>query len=144
MSLDIQVTVSSGLGTLDLTAAPYDLGAESFAEVNQTWRRKQVTNPHVEGEFTVHAERENTVTPLAVYVQDTTRAATRVAVEVLKDALSQLQFTLTYRLDDTVQTWLCEVADFTEDTQHAFLHEGLTLIKAQIPRRPGVVYTVTP
>jgi hypothetical protein len=139
--LALSCLVSTPLGPLQLEGGPYSLHAETISEVAVTWRKKTVTNPHVEGSFTVHAERENVVVPVSVWVEAATRSALRVAQQAVEDAFSQLHYTITFDVEGDTQTWQCEAADYTVDTQQAFLMAKTALVRAKVPRLPAVVFS---
>lgn len=139
--LDVSMTISTPSGPLEVASAPYDLHPDTDAERAVSWRKKEVTNPHVEGSYTIHAERENVVVPVTIWVEHPQRRQMRLALERLEAALSQLHYRITYRVEDDTAVWDCEVADYSVQTQQAYLHAGMALVAAQIPRRPAVVYS---
>lgn len=139
--LDVSMTISTPSGPLELATAPYDLHPDTDAERAVSWRKKEVTNPHVEGSYTIHAERENVVVPVSIWVEHPQRKQLRAALQRLEDALSQLHYQITYRVEDDTAVWDCEVADYAVQTQQAYLHASMALVAAQIPRRPRVTYS---
>lgn len=134
------INTAVGANFIDLTEPPYDLEVGAVAEAATAWKRKTVDNPHVEGSYTVHAERENSTIPVNVWVEDPDRDTVQARVNDLTNALSQLEFLIYYRVGLAEQIWTCEVSDYTVDTQQAYLHASMALVKAQVVRRPKVVY----
>lgn len=138
--LDLVVVIGvSGEASLDLTAHPYDLHAESLTEVRTSFRRKEVTNPHVEGSYLLHAERENQRVPLVVWVQhDEGWAATKAAYKALESVLQQDDFKVAVIESGQFEEWDCMASDYTLSIEQAYRHTGLALIRAQVVRLPTV------
>ena len=55
----ISARISTADDWLELNSGLYRLHADSFADSSTSWRRDEVTNPFVEGSWTVNALRDN-------------------------------------------------------------------------------------
>lgn len=123
-------------GTVDLMAYPYDLHADTQANQATIWRKKEVTNPHVEGSYLVHAERENIVEDVYVWVEPDTRAEMKPALDKLRTLFGQVTYTLTFTVEGQTQIWDCQAAEYTIDSKLEFLHADIALFQAKVPRLP--------
>lgn len=139
--LDVGCVISSPSGLINLLAAPYDLHAETKSEVSVTWRKKEVANVHIEGTYLVHAERENVMEQVYVWVENPNEKVLRTALLNLENAFSQLYYTISFRLGQDIETWTCETADYTVDRHYEFAHNKIALVKATVPRLPQVAYS---
>lgn len=140
--LDIDCTITAPSGTLDLNnPGVYKLHSEALGE-KQVQHRKQVAkNPYVEGEYVVSSVRENVTEPVAVWVYGSTESLLRARITALTDAFDQIQYQLVFRHEDSTETWTCQTADYTITRGYELRHAKHALIRAQVPRRPTVVFS---
>jgi len=135
MLITCRITVPDGW--LSVTSAPYSLTAEAFSESSTTWRRKDVTNPFVEGTWTVDALRENVMENLDVWIRGESNRETADATEALRDALSQLHFGIEVTFDNQRYYYNCQVADVMVKTDVPLRFAKMAHVTAQIPRHPA-------
>lgn len=137
--LDVVCRVTIPGGWLTLTSGVYSLTPESFTSTGTTWRRKDVTNPFVEGTWTVDALRDNQTETLDVFVTAETSMQLEDAVEAVIDALSQLNYGIEITFEGVKRTYTCWVADVVVKTDQPLRFATMAQITAQVPRHP--VYT---
>jgi hypothetical protein len=142
LALDVRL-LSAGV-TLLLEQAPYSLHPDSRSSAAATQRAHKVSSPYVEGEFTVHAVRDNIVEPLAVWIEAADRQAFQVAKKALEDAVSQPQFTVQWHWGRPPtngvlrETWKCFAAGYTLETSQPLMTARMGLFKIQVPRLPTI------
>ena len=124
-------------GWLDLTSGPYKLSAQAFVEQATTVRRSEVSNPFVEGAWTVNSQRENVTEQLDVYIRADTAVAVQEAVSKLLEALNQVNFGMEVTIDGVQTFYQCYVADVSVRTPREFRFSRMAQVSAQIPRHPG-------
>lgn len=136
--LDASVLVSTPTGNIELNAAPYQLAGDSFGSVGVTHRRSEVTNPFVEGSYTVNALRENISTPVAFWVRGVDHFAMSESLKHACAAFDQSQFTVTVTIENWVQIWQCFASDYTVTMQREFLHATIAMVEATVIHHPGI------
>ena len=117
----------------------YKVAKGSFENSAVQFRRDEVTNPFLEGKFTVNALRDNVMETLAIYVYADDLATLNTRVDALTDAVRSNQFLVKVTLDNSSRVWLCYAADYAVNTQMEFLHSRMALVTVTLPRHP-VVY----
>lgn len=115
----------------------YAVHAESFAQVAQTWRKREVNSEWIEGSFPVSAVRENAQEALVVWVRGYSPADARAYRDKLVDALCQLSFMLMVRRGDVAEYWQCFPSDYTIEQSREFQHAGVSIVRATVPRLPA-------
>lgn len=135
--LPVRCRITIAGGWLELQDGPYRLSSTAFGEQATTLRRSEVSNPFVEGSWTVNAVRENVVEQLDVYVRSDTAAETHAATLRLQDALGQINFGLEVTFDGVEYFYRCYCADMTVRTPREFRFSRMAQVSAQVPRNPG-------
>jgi hypothetical protein len=135
--LPVSVLVSTPGGNLELNAAPYQLAGETFSSIAVSHRKQAVTNPFVEGSYTVNALRENMMTPVSLWVRGATQTEMQLALDTAKAAFDQSMFTMRITVDGWTQQWQCFASDYTIGLQREYLHAVMALLDVQVDRHPG-------
>lgn len=138
----VSARISTPDDWLELNTGLYRLQADSFADSSTTWRRNSVTNPFVEGTWTVNALRENVQETLSVWVKGDGVTSTLQAVEALKTAFSQLTYLLEVTFDAEMYTYHCQVADCQVLASRELRHAGIAQVVLSIPRHPAYTLVV--
>lgn len=155
-NLNLRVAVQGPTGLLELESSPYELQAESRNERAIATRKNEVTNPFIEGTFTIGAVRENVVENLNVWVEARNHHDLDTAVERLLVAYEQLVYPITWdyrgqKRDKATggtetftfrQVWSCQPAQVSVTTEQAYQFATMALVKAQVPRLPAVTRSV--
>lgn len=134
--LPVACRITTPGGWLDLMAGPYRLSADAFVEQQVTWRRSDVTNPFVDGAWTVMALQENVVEQLDVWIRGETTAQTNAAKDALLAALSQLHFGLEVTFDKSIAYYQCSVADVVVKSPRELRFARMLQVSASVPRQP--------
>jgi len=135
--LDVVCRITIPGGWLTVTSGPYSLTPESFTTTGTTWRRKDVTNPFVEGTWTVDALRDNQTETIDIFVSSETGSLLEDAVEAVVDALSQLNFAIEITFEGVKRTYTCWVADVIVKADQPLRFATMAQITAQVPRHPA-------
>jgi hypothetical protein len=136
--LDLACRILGANGWIDLEDGHhYAIHGESFAERQQTYRRREINSPWAEGSYPVNAVRENTTETLVVWVKGTSHYEWRVYLDRLTAALEQLSYRIMVRFGDMADYWDCFPADYSVQTQREFIHAKLGVVRAQVPRHPA-------
>lgn len=139
MSVVIQAAVTTNSGPISLNSAPYRLADGSFETEAVTHRKSTVTNPFLEGSYTLNSLRENIVIPVNVWVEAESMTEVKAATAALKAAFDQISFNTTVTFDDFQETWFCEASDYTVSTPKELLHSYRARVEVQLVRQPAVV-----
>lgn len=129
-------------GWLDINDGVYRLASDAFGESATVWRRREASNPFVEGTWTVSAVRENVTEQLSVWVRGEFVEQTSAAVQELLDALGQRNFGLEVTFDGVQRFYTCFVADARVLASGPMRASRMAQVVAEIPRHP--VFTETP
>jgi hypothetical protein len=140
--LAISCRLTTPNGWLDVNDGLYRLSSDAFGESATTWRRREASNPFVEGTWTVSAVRENITEQLSVWVRGDFVEQTSAAVEELLNALSQRNFGLEVTFDGVQRFYTCFVADSRVLASGPMRASRMAQVVAEIPRHP--VFTETP
>lgn len=138
----VKARVTTASGWLDLMSGPYRLTGDALVEQGYTWRRSDVSNPFVDGTWTVSAVRENVVENLDVWVRCDTTGELAVAVRELQDAFSQLNYGLEVTFDNVTYYYRCYLADITIRAPRELRFSRMAQVNASIPRHPTYEMTV--
>ena len=136
------VRVSTAVDWLELNTGLYRVHGESFAESAETWRKDEVSNPFVEGSWTVNALRENVTETLNVWVKGDGLTSTLQAVETLRGAFRQRNYLLEATFNNLRYTYNCYVADSIVSATRELRHAGMAQVNFQVPRHPAFVTKV--
>lgn len=137
IDLSVQVLTPGGL-LLELEDPDngYEVHADSFATSALTHRKTEVANRWIEGTYAVSTVRDNAQEALVVWVEGRTMYDYRSKMEALKTCFDQATFTVVKTIGNAVETWDCEVSDYTEESQQEFIHRTLGALRVQLNRRP--------
>lgn len=114
----------------------YVVAKGSFEDSDVQFRRDEVTNPFLEGKYTINALRENVTETLIVYVYGDTAAGLREAVTNLTDAFSQIRYRVEVDVNNSRRSWWCYAADYNIKTSIEFMHSNMAQVTIKIPRDP--------
>jgi hypothetical protein len=137
--LDLSCVIETAAGPLQLQdpESGYELAKESLASRSVNYRKIEVSGDFTEGTYTDRRVRGNVTESLSVYVAGESAYEFRQRVRRLTDALEQLAFTITMRVEDATETWRCTCADYSIDTTQEFMFATIGLVKATVPRLPA-------
>lgn len=138
IDIDVSCRVTTPNGWLELNKGIYRISTGAFEEQAQTWRRTNVANPFVEGQWTVNALRENVTEQLIVWVRGGTAAETSKGELAVVDALSQMNYGIELTVDGVKAYYTCYVADISVRRTQEFRASKMCQITAQVPRDPHV------
>ena len=140
-NLGLSMMIQSGTLWLQLEdpAGGYELHAETFATRQVSHRKKDVSSEWVEGEYTQRSLRENVVEAVSVWVSGETVGETMTRMRALTSCLDQPNFGIRWEIDGYSETWQCQSSDYSIESDQPMLFSRLCLVKAQVPRLPGVV-----
>lgn len=135
-NLPVKCRITTAGGWLDLMDGPYRLSATAFGEQAFAQRRSDVTNPFVNGSWTVNSTLENVTEQLDVYIRADTAVAVQQAVADLQRALWQVNFGLEVVFDGVRYFYQCYCADLSVKTPREFRFSRMAQVSAQVPRHP--------
>ncbi len=140
--LAVQATlVVPGFTNLALNTLPgYELEGSSLDEVATSWRRNEVSNPWVEGTYTISAVRENQVVPVSVWVRGVSHQEMRQRQIELERRVAEPRWELQLSLPGYTEYWTCQTSDTVVRTQREYLHAMHALVRIQVVRLPTVRY----
>lgn len=132
LPLDV-LAAADGLTGFLLSQPPYDLEVGALAEIRQSFRRRQITNPHVQGTYTINAERENIEVPVNVWCDGPSAAEARAQVRKLEDLFGRRTFTLQLFFNGPDrEDWTCEVSDYAIEQTRDWRFANMALVKASV------------
>jgi hypothetical protein len=141
---NFQFEVSYGSIWLSLTDGDrFYLGPEDFGSHAQVRRRINATSPYYEGTYLIHSVRENVQESLLVNVLGVSANEVTENLLLLEELISQPSFQMRLTLEDHVETWSCQTADYTIERGHIQLHNTRAIMRISVPRLPEVTYEVT-
>lgn len=114
----------------------YYTGADSLAQLPQTWNRQQVSSSFCDGAVTVSRTRAQLMIPLAVEVLGDTPAELKANMAALKQALSQDSFNLAWAIGEAAYQYQGEAADYTEVYSPARLAAHQAQLQCSVPCLP--------
>lgn len=135
--MDLEVRATTAGDWLYLNEGIFRVAADSFAEEATSWRRTDVTNPFVEGTWTVNALRENVTESLSLWVRGDRYTSTQQGIELLKATFSQINYVLQVSFDGERRTYTCYVGDFSVKASRELRHAKMANFTVQIPRHPA-------
>jgi hypothetical protein len=106
-----------------------------------TFRRDEVTNPFVEGKFTVNALRDNITETIIIYAYGSSIASLKSAVDALTTIVSQVNFAVRVTLENSQRLWECWASDYTVNITNELYHNRQAIINIQLHRLPGETVT---
>lgn len=138
--LNVQISLETPTGWVDLEDElnGYYLHSDTMGTRSGTHRKTEVSNEYVAGTFVVRAVRENVTEALVIYVQGATPFQLKERVKVIEDGFDQLHYNVMIKDSDSVETWNCQLADYTLETSQPYQFATLALIRATVPRLPQV------
>lgn len=119
------------------------ISPDNFGIHAQTLRRITAQSPFYDGTYLIHSVRENVTESLAVNVLGVSANDVTENLLLLEEIVSQPSFRLRMTVEDHVETWSCQAADYTIERGHIMLHNTRALMRIQVPRLPEVTYEVT-
>lgn len=120
----------------------YYVSPEGFGEKAQTQRRVTASSPYYEGTYLVHAVRENVSETITVGVTGVSQNDVTENLLFLEEMILQPAFKIRVTVQDHVETWSCQSADYAIERGHLMLHNTRAMMKMQISRLPEVTYEV--
>lgn len=138
---EFDLTISYGLENVTLNdVVNYQVSAEDFGSKQQQLRRIEAESPFYDGTFTVHVTKANITENVTIYVRGASQNQVTENLLFLEELFAQPTYTMTLRMDDHLETWKCWPAEYAIERSHVYMHNGMALFKASIPRHPTVSY----
>lgn len=135
------VTISYGVEEISLNdGANFRMAASDWGNKQQTLRRIEVESPYYDGTYPVHSTKGNVNENISVYVYGFSQNHVTENLLLLEELFNQDTYTITVRMDDHLETWNCWPADYAVERSHVFMHNGMAVFKAVVPRHPKVSY----
>lgn len=147
LSVSVQVLGPDGVIECEDPVNGYSLHADSFAQSAYVHRTVEVNSPWLEGTYAVDSVLDNTVEALVVWVagiQDDgsySQFLFRTRLNALKACFDQLSYTVIRTVGDAIESWDCEVSDYTVETQQEFIFATVGVLRVPLPHRPTVALT---
>lgn len=140
---DFDLEISDGVNWISLNDhVNYRVGAEGLGNSTQTLRRLSTTSPYYDGTFLVHSTKENVEEQLTIYITGSSQNHVTENILRLEELFSQDLYNVRLRLDDHMETWLCQPADYGIDRSHVNAHNIRATMKLTISRFPKITYEV--
>lgn len=137
--LDFSVKIKGLTGWYDLEdGVHYAVHGDSFANVAQSYRRREANSEYIEGTFTLAATRENSQESLVVWVRGDSFGEQRRFQDKLCRDVEQLSWMVMRRYEDMAEYWQCFASDYSVESQREFLHARLAIVRINVNRLPGV------
>jgi hypothetical protein len=142
LPVQIEIQNSSNLTWLDVSDGnTYRVNKSTFEESATTFRRDEVTNAFIEGQFLVNALRENITETVDIYAYGATTPALKSAIDAVTALISQIVFRVRVTLDGSQRMWDCFASDYSVNVPSEFFHNRQALIKIQLQRLPNETVT---
>lgn len=140
---DFDVEVSDGVNWVTLNDhVNYRVGVEGLGLHAQTRRKITTTSPYYDGTFVVHSTLENVEENITVQVFGASQNQVTENLLYLIELFSQDAYNVRLRLDDHLETWACQPADYSIDRTHVYAHNAMALVKLVVSRFPTPSYEV--
>lgn len=120
----------------------YVIRAEDFGTSAYQRRRITADSPYYDGTFYLHSTMENVQESISVQVMGYSPNHVTENINSLIYFFSQDSFNLRKRMDDHMETWLCQPADYGIDRSHVMMHNNMAVVKLSIPRHPKIDFEV--
>ena len=121
----------------------FRVAVDGFGEKAYQRRRTTATSPYYDGTFLVHSTMENVQEGVTVYVTGASQNHVTENLLLLEEIFSQDSYLIRQQMDDHVETWSCQAADYTITRGHIEMHNVRATMKLSIPRLPKVTYEVS-
>lgn len=145
--LDVAFELETAIGWVQLEDFEngYELHREAFSTKSVSHRKTEVPGEWIEGTPVSRSLRDSIVEDLSVWVGGETHFVMRERLKVITDALESLSYRARYRVEDYQETWTCTPADYTLESEQAFVVAKVVLVRAKVPRYPSaLIEQVTP
>ena len=120
----------------------FKVSPEGFGINAQTFRRKDVTSDYFEGSYNVHSVRDNTKRSVEVWVYGADQTQVTENILDLVNWFTADAYNIRIRTGDSLETWLCQPADYSIDRSHVFLHNCMAKATFTISVSPKVSYEI--
>ena len=107
-----------------------------------THRRREITSPHVPGNWLISAQPDNVTENVVVWVNEFDHFALWKAVDALEVAFTQPQFIMRWQVDQHEWAWSCQLADYQITTDQPLMHATMAKFTVRVPRHPQVVHAL--
>lgn len=136
-TLPIRAQVSLDGGWLDINdQTRYTLEASTLSERSATFRRKEISSPHLDGTFLVSAAADNITENVSIWVKEFDQFALQLALDKLRRAFTQPYFAMRWQVDVHEFAWNCQLADYSVSTSRDMMHATIAQFTAKVPRNP--------
>jgi hypothetical protein len=138
---DFDTEISYGTGWVSLNdLVNYRVSAEGFG--SSTYQRKRVTadSPFYDGEFYLHSTIGNVTETIGVMVHGYSQSHVTENINALVAYFSQPSYRVRKRMDDHMETWSCQPADYSVDRSHVYMHNCMAVVKLDVQRHPKVTW----
>lgn len=135
--LMVRAWVSTSTGWLDLNNHNgFEIDGDSLGNRQVTHRRQEVSSPYLPGSWVVNSVPEMVTETVGVWVRGSSHAEMYFRLAALQDAFTQPTFFMSWQVEDHQETWVCNLSDYSINTQREFLHSRTARFVAQVPRYP--------
>lgn len=142
-TLRVSAAVSTPTEWLDLNdGVRYTLEASTLNDRSVTHRRREITSPHVPGNWLISAQPDNVTENVVVWVNEFDHFALWKAVDALEVAFTQPQFIMRWQVDQHEWAWSCQLADYQITTDQPLMHATMAKFTVRVPRHPQVVHAL--
>lgn len=117
----------------------YIVGSTSLGETSQTFSKITSKSSMYDGEWVVHATKDNVNETIQVYVLGATHSAVEDNRTIAINAFTQLSYNIRVSVGNHVETWRCFPADYNLDRGHIMAHNFRETLTFSVPRYPNVV-----
>jgi len=132
----LSLKISTGGTWLELEGGAYELTANTFAQVQQSWRKVEAESPLYDGTYQTHATKGNVMETVEIRVRADNLPQLYALVETIVRAFEQPTYLLVKEVGGYAETWTCFTAEYSIDIGHVHLHTAMATLSFQVPRLP--------
>ena len=138
---DFDTEVSYGNSWVSLNDhVNYRISAEGFGQSSYQRERVTARSPFYDGEFYIHSTFGNVTEHVEVFVRGYSQSHVTTNVNSLVAYFSQPSYNIRKRIDDHMETWSCQPADYSIDRSHVYMHNCMAVAKFEVIRFPKVTW----
>lgn len=135
--LPVRTQVSVGGAWMDINdGRKYTLELSTLGDRSATFRRKEISSPHLDGTWLVSATAENITENVSIWVKEFDHFALQLALEELRKAFTQPYYAMRWQVDVHEFAWNCQLADYSITTSRDMMHATIAQFTAKVPRHP--------
>ncbi len=142
-TMRVSARVSIPTGWLDINdGRRYRLEQSTLSEESVTYRRREISSPHLPGTWLIDAQPENVTEPVSVWVNEFDQYALYKALQALRDAFSQPYYVMHWQIEQHEFAWNCQLADYQINSSKDLKHATMAQFTARVPHHPDVVHAL--